>query len=76
MHLTHSQFHSYGGTNWGDFESKAKEVTDYVNSHKNITIDTGNVTLDVNAQIIAHGGGQECGAASYPAGGAGGGNSG
>jgi formylmethanofuran dehydrogenase subunit A len=51
MHLTHSQFHSYGGTNWGDFESKAKEVTDYVNSHKNITIDTGNVTLDETTTI-------------------------
>ena len=55
MHLTHSQFHSYGGTNWGDFESKAKEVTDYVNSHKNITIDTGNVTLDETTTMTADG---------------------
>src|SRR5512139_1011493 len=55
LHLTHSQFHSYGGTNWGDFESKAKEVTDYVNSHKNITIDTGNVTLDETTTMTADG---------------------
>ena len=55
MHLTHSQFHSYGGTNWGDFESKAKEVTDYVNKNKNITIDTGNVTLDETTTMTADG---------------------
>ena len=55
MHLTHSQFHSYGGTNWGDFESKAKEITDYVNKNKNITIDTGNVTLDETTTMTADG---------------------
>ena len=55
MHLTHTQFHSYGGTNWADFESKAKEVTDYVNKNKNITIDTGNVTLDETTTMTADG---------------------
>jgi formylmethanofuran dehydrogenase subunit A len=55
MHLTHTQFHSYGGTNWGDFESKAKEVTDYVNKNRNITIDTGNVTLDETTTMTADG---------------------
>ncbi len=35
---------------------------------------TGNVTLDVNAQILAHGGSQTCPASSYPAGGGGGGS--
>jgi formylmethanofuran dehydrogenase subunit A len=55
MHLTHTQFHSYGGTNWGDFESKAKEIMDYVNKNKNITIDTGNVTLDETTTMTADG---------------------
>ena len=55
MHLTHTQFHSYKGTNWGDFESGAKEVTDYVNKNKNITIDTGNVTLDETTTMTADG---------------------
>jgi len=55
MHLTHTQFHSYKGTNWADFESGAKEVTDYVNAHKNITIDTGNVTLDETTTMTADG---------------------
>jgi hypothetical protein len=34
---------------------------------------SGNVTLDSNSQIIAHGGGQLCGSSAYPAGGGGGG---
>ncbi|HOX35516.1 MAG TPA: formylmethanofuran dehydrogenase subunit A, partial [Methanoregulaceae archaeon] len=55
MHSTHLQFHSYKGTNWGDFESAAKEVMDYVNKQKNITIDTGNVTLDETTTMTADG---------------------
>ena len=55
MHATHVQFHSYGGDSWGNFESKAKEVMDYVNKQKNITIDTGNVTLDETTTMTADG---------------------
>jgi len=55
LHSTHIQFHSYKGTNWGDFESGAKEVMDYVNKQKNLTIDTGNVTLDETTTMTADG---------------------
>ncbi len=55
MHSTHIQFHSYGGTNWADFNSKAKEVMDYVNQQKNITIDLGCVTLDETTTMTADG---------------------
>jgi len=55
MHSTHLQFHSYGGDNWGNFESKAREVMDYVNKQKNITVDTGNVTLDETTTMTADG---------------------
>jgi formylmethanofuran dehydrogenase subunit A len=55
LHHTHVQFHSYGGTTWADFESKAKEVMDYVNKQKNISIDTGNVTLDETTTMTADG---------------------
>jgi formylmethanofuran dehydrogenase, subunit A (EC 1.2.99.5) len=55
LHSTHLQFHSYKGTNWGDFESGAKEVMDYVNSNKAITMDTGNVTLDETTTMTADG---------------------
>jgi formylmethanofuran dehydrogenase subunit A len=55
MHSTHLQFHSYGGENWGNFESKSKEVMDYVNKQKNITVDTGCVTLDETTTMTADG---------------------
>ncbi|MGE4375128.1 MAG: formylmethanofuran dehydrogenase subunit A [Methanoculleus sp.] len=55
MHHTHVQFHSYGGDSWGNFESKAPEVIDYVNSHDNITIDLGAVTLDETTTMTADG---------------------
>jgi formylmethanofuran dehydrogenase subunit A len=55
MHSTHIQFHSYGGDSWGNFESKAREVMDYVNKQKNITIDLGCVTLDETTTMTADG---------------------
>ncbi|HXW99539.1 MAG TPA: formylmethanofuran dehydrogenase subunit A [Methanomicrobiales archaeon] len=55
MHSTHLQFHSYGGDSWANFESKAKEVMDYVNKQKNITIDLGCVTLDETTTMTADG---------------------
>jgi len=55
MHSTHLQFHSYGGDGWATFCSKAKEVMDYVNKQKNITIDLGCVTLDETTTMTADG---------------------
>ncbi len=55
MHHTHVQFHSYGGDSWGTFESKAPEIIDYVNTHDNITIDIGAVTLDETTTMTADG---------------------
>jgi formylmethanofuran dehydrogenase subunit A len=55
LHSTHLQFHSYGGDNWGNFESKSREVMDYVNRQKNITVDTGCVTLDETTTMTADG---------------------
>ena len=55
MHNTHLQFFCYKGTNWGNMESGAKEVMDYVNSVDNITIDLGAVTLDETTTMTADG---------------------
>jgi formylmethanofuran dehydrogenase subunit A len=55
MHSTHIQFHSYGGDNWSNFESKAKEVMDHVNKNKAITCDLGCVTLDETTTMTADG---------------------
>ncbi|KKM63381.1 hypothetical protein LCGC14_1512010, partial [marine sediment metagenome] len=43
FHLTHCQFNAYGGTNWGDFESGAADIAEYLNTHKHVTIDVGQV---------------------------------
>src|SRR5260370_39437672 len=42
-HLTHIQFHSYGGgpDDQGSFRSHVPELADYVNSHPNLTVDVG-----------------------------------
>ncbi len=55
MHSTHLQFHSYGGDSWATFESRAKEVMDYVNKQNNLTIDLGCVTLDETTTMTADG---------------------
>ncbi|PWR69653.1 formylmethanofuran dehydrogenase subunit A [Methanospirillum lacunae] len=55
FHHTHVQFHSYGGDSWANFESKAKEIMDYVNANKNMTIDLGCVTLDETTTMTADG---------------------
>lgn len=57
MHHTHIQFHCYGGDSFksSSFESKSKEVMDYVNKQKGLTIDTGNVTLDETTTMTADG---------------------
>ncbi|MBN1194649.1 MAG: formylmethanofuran dehydrogenase subunit A [Methanomicrobiaceae archaeon] len=57
LHHTHLQFHSYGGTSYSSkgFESKSKEVMDYVNKQDNITFDLGVVTLDETTTMTADG---------------------
>jgi formylmethanofuran dehydrogenase subunit A len=55
LHHTHIQFHSYGGTTWADFESKGKEVMDYINSHPAVTCDIGFVTLDETTTMTGDG---------------------
>jgi formylmethanofuran dehydrogenase subunit A len=44
-HFTHIQFHSYGGGEGDEISmsSRVRELADYVNLHKNITVDVGQV---------------------------------
>ena len=49
FHLTHCQFNAYGGSNWGDFESGAADIAEYLDKHKNVTIDTGQVVFGKSA---------------------------
>jgi formylmethanofuran dehydrogenase subunit A len=45
FHCTHVQFNAYGGTNWSDFQSGASQIAEYVNSHKRLSIDVGQVVF-------------------------------
>ncbi len=55
LHMAHTQFHSYGGENWGGFCSKAAEVAEYINAHPNITTDIGQVVFGDATTITADG---------------------
>ncbi|AEA47125.1 formylmethanofuran dehydrogenase subunit A [Archaeoglobus veneficus] len=54
LHLTHVQFHSYGGDSWRDFESRSDEIAKYVDRHS-VTIDTGNIMFGDTTTMTADG---------------------
>ncbi|MGH8552077.1 MAG: formylmethanofuran dehydrogenase subunit A [Methylococcales bacterium] len=51
VHITHIQFHSYGGELGEKPTSKAAEIAEYVNNNPNITADVGQVMFG-NATIM------------------------
>ncbi len=56
-HITHIQFHSYGGGEGDEntFNSKAVPLADYVNEHDNITIDVGQVLFGETTSMTGDG---------------------
>ncbi len=56
-HLTHIQFHSYGGGEGDEntFNSKVTELAEYVNTHENITIDVGQVLFGETTSMTGDG---------------------
>jgi formylmethanofuran dehydrogenase subunit A len=56
-HLTHIQFHSYGGgaDDQGTFCSKVPALADYVNSHPNLTVDVGHVVFGETTSMTGDG---------------------
>lgn len=56
-HLTHIQFHSYGGGEADEdtFSSKAAQLAEYVNDHPNITIDVGQVLFGETTSMTGDG---------------------
>jgi len=55
LHVTHVTFNAWGGTNWGDFESKADEVANFLNSNENVTIDMGQLIWGSATTMTADG---------------------
>ncbi len=56
-HLTHIQFHSYGGDpdDQQTFCSKVPQLAEYVNSHDNLTIDVGQVMFGDTTSMTGDG---------------------
>jgi formylmethanofuran dehydrogenase subunit A len=56
-HITHIQFHSYGGGEGDEntFNSKTVPLADYVNAHDNVTIDVGQVMFGETTSMTGDG---------------------
>ncbi|MCA9266002.1 MAG: formylmethanofuran dehydrogenase subunit A, partial [Planctomycetales bacterium] len=56
-HITHIQFHSYGGSDADEntFNSKVVPLADYVNSHENVTVDVGQVLFGETTSMTGDG---------------------
>ena len=56
-HMTHIQFHSYGGGDSDDtsFCSRVAELADYVNEHSEITVDVGQVLFGETTSLTGDG---------------------
>jgi formylmethanofuran dehydrogenase subunit A len=55
MHVTHIQFCSFKGDDWSSFCSGAEEVSKYVNNHKHVTLDVGQVVFSNTTTMTADG---------------------
>jgi formylmethanofuran dehydrogenase subunit A len=56
-HLSHIQFHSYGGgaEDENTFNSKALDLAEYVNTHPNLTVDVGQVLFGKTTSMTGDG---------------------
>lgn len=56
-HLTHIQFHSYDGNpdDQATFGSRVVELSDYINSHPNLTVDVGQVMFGRTCSMTGDG---------------------
>ncbi|MCP4195291.1 MAG: formylmethanofuran dehydrogenase subunit A [Planctomycetaceae bacterium] len=56
-HMTHIQFHSYGGGDGDEdtFNSKVAPLAEYVNSHENVTVDVGQVMFGETTSMTGDG---------------------
>ncbi len=55
LYLTHVQFHSYGGSTWGDIRSEADTIAASVNTKPQVVIDMGQVMFGRTMTMTADG---------------------
>lgn len=54
-HITHLQFSSFAGEDWGSFNSGAEEIAKYVNNHNHLTFDMGQIIFTDTTTMTADG---------------------
>jgi len=54
-HITHLQFSSFGGDDWGTMKSGAPEIAKYINNHSHITADMGQIIFTDTTTMTADG---------------------
>ncbi|MEZ6096401.1 MAG: formylmethanofuran dehydrogenase subunit A [Pirellulaceae bacterium] len=54
-HLTHIQFHSYGGTNPSDIRSEVDPLVNFVNANPQLTVDVGQVLFGKTTSMTGDG---------------------
>lgn len=55
IHITHTQFTGYKGSSWLNMRSGAPEIADYVNNHKHVTLDMGQIDFGDTTTMTADG---------------------
>jgi formylmethanofuran dehydrogenase subunit A len=55
IHITHCQFSTFKGDDWGTLKSGAEEVAKYVNNHNHVTLDMGQVVFTDTTTMTADG---------------------
>ncbi|MGW8289328.1 MAG: formylmethanofuran dehydrogenase subunit A, partial [Candidatus Bathyarchaeia archaeon] len=54
-HITHLQFSSFAGDNWGNMRSAAEEIARYINNHNHMTFDMGQIIFTDTTTMTADG---------------------
>ena len=55
IHITHSQFSAFKGSDWRTMSSGAEEIAKYVNHHDHVTLDMGQVIFTDTTTMTADG---------------------
>ncbi|MEM1507333.1 MAG: formylmethanofuran dehydrogenase subunit A [Candidatus Bathyarchaeia archaeon] len=55
IHITHCQFSAFKGDSWANMRSGAEEIARYVNAHKHVTLDMGQVIFTDTTTMTADG---------------------
>lgn len=55
LHMTHIQFHSYGGDSFVTFRSGAEPIAKYLKGHKNVSCDLGQIVFSDTTTMTADG---------------------